>query len=377
MKHTNNAIVIGTNHHNTLSVVRSLGCRDVQVQLLLYGATESFIATSRYIVSTHYFDKAADVVEYLKIQHHKGKQVVFGCSDKISHLMNQNYEELSRAYDFFNAGENGRVTHYMDKAVQTKLAESVGIPVPQTINYNIRKSEQIPTPEFPCIIKPLESIHGGKHISICYNKEDLQTSLKEYNPDDKLLIQTFLQKEEEIVLVGLSLPDGVHIPAYIFKHRETKGGTTFSTVYPIKQFDKNIVELTKKLVKQIGYQGLFGVELLKANNTYYFIEINLRNDATCYSVAKAGINLPYAYYLANTGGNYSEILTKPINVINSIVEFPDFVFVLKRQLSIKQWRRELKSCECRYYKDKDDIKPYNIYFKTYLRWLFGMLLKRK
>ncbi len=377
MKHTNEAIVIGTNHHNTLSIVRSLGCEGVSVRLLLYGDTKSYIASSRYVVSAHYFNKAADVVEYLKSQHHQEKQVVLGCSDEISHLMNQDYEELSKAYNFFNAGEKGRVTHYMDKAVQTELAESVGLSIPQTINYKTGESKPLPAPEFPCIIKPLESIHGGKHISICYNKEELETSLKEYNPNDNLLIQTFLQKEEEVVLVGLSLSDGVHIPAYIFKHRETKGGTTFSTVYPIEQFDKEIVESTKRLVEQIGYQGLFGVEFLKANGKYYFIEVNLRNDATCYSVAKAGVNLPYAYYLANIGKNYSDILTKPVCTINSMVEFPDFVFVLKRQLSLKQWHRDLKSCECRYYKDEEDIKPYKLYLKSYIKWLLGMLLKRR
>ncbi len=377
MGKNNEAIVIGTNHHNTLSIVRCLGSEYIPVHLLLYGDAESFIASSKHVVSTHYFDKAVDVVEYLKSQHYKGKRVVFGCSDEISHLMDQDYKELSKAYNFFNASENGRITHYMDKAVQTKLAESVGISVPKTFDYRSGKFEHVPKPEYPCIIKPLESIHGGKHISICHNLEELQTSLKEYSPDDKLIIQTFLQKEEEIVLVGLSLPDGVYIPAYIFKHRETKGGTTFSTVYPIEQFDKEVVESAKKLVKQIGYKGLFGVELLKANNKYYFIEINLRNDATCYSVAKAGVNLPYAFYLANTGGDYSDVLARSINAINSMVEFSDFVFVLKRQLSLKQWRRDLKSCKCLYYKDKDDIKPYNIYFKVYIRWLLGMLLKRK
>lgn len=372
----NEAIVIGTSHHNTLSIVRSLGFEGVPVRLLLYGDSNSYIASSKYVSSVKYFDTATDVVQYLNTKHYYEKKVIFACSDEISHLLNNQYEELSKSYHFFNAGSDGCVTHYMDKYVQAQLAEKVGLSIPTSLYF--KRGDQInhDSIDYPCIIKPLESIHGGKHISICKDHEELQLSLNNYNPNDRLLVQPFLNKEEEVVLVGLSLLDGVYIPAYVHKHREINGGTTFSTVYSIEDFDESLVSSVKNMVKLIGYQGLFGVELLKANGKYYFIEINLRNDATCYSVVKAGVNLPYAYYLSNTKGDYTDVLNKPVCSINSIVEFQDFVFVLKRQLGLKQWLIDNKSSKCHYYKDKDDIKPYRLYYKSYIKWLFGMILKR-
>ena len=140
-------------------------------------------------------------------------------------------------------------------------------------------------------------------------------------------IQQYIKRDKEIVIDGVALPDGnIIIPGYVYKHRDYLGGTTFSTTYPVSALPEEIVCKIKQLVKNIGYEGLFGVELIINKGEYYFEEINLRNDATTYALAVAGVNLPYIYALAKQGFDYQKEANKPIRTINSIVEFRDLPF---------------------------------------------------
>ena len=48
----------------------------------------------------------------------------------------------------------------------------------------------------------------------------------------------------------------------------------------------------KDFVRAIGYKGLFSVEFMITKDKAYFLEINLRNDGTCYITTQAGVNMP-------------------------------------------------------------------------------------
>lgn len=60
------------------------------------------------------------------------KPIVISCCDEVAHCFDIYYDELKDYYHFFNAGENGRMTHFMDKQVQVKLAEQCGLCVPKS-----------------------------------------------------------------------------------------------------------------------------------------------------------------------------------------------------------------------------------------------------
>ncbi|MCH3941587.1 MAG: ATP-grasp domain-containing protein [Bacteroidales bacterium] len=366
MKLTNNLVIIGTSHHNTYSMIRCFGENGVNPDIILCGNRDSYILRSRYI-NNHY--TATDAQEALNIlRDNYENAVVIACADDIASQMDRDYDNLRRHYEFFNCGRNGRLTAFMNKSKQIDIAKQTGLKVPVTLEATSTDIllQKIP---YPCIIRPIESIHGGKNIQICYTEGDLTKALKAFDNKVKLLVQEFVIKDYEIVLVGLSIANEIILPAYIHKIRDTKGGTTYSLVKPTTDIPKSVLDSCVELVRRIGYNGLFGIEIMCKGDDFYFVEINLRNDATTYAVSVAGCNLPLAYWKKCQGKNINDIVSSPIRHISSIVEFNDFVFVLKREVGLKKWMREYRASDCKYFYSPNDPIPYKIKKREFITFL--------
>lgn len=373
MKHINNIIIIGTNHHNTLSMVRCFGEEDLNVKLYIYGDNRSYIASSNYVDEVSYFDSAEDAVAAIPSDH-LNKPLVIACSDEISSLMDLKFDDFVQRCYFFNASEKGIITTLMDKQNQLELAKECGFLVPDSIEI-FPNLIDLPVLHYPCLVKPKESIHGGKNIYICRNVEELKEALNKFNHDYKVLIQDYIKKDYEIVVLGVSIEEQIIIPGYIQKHRDDKGGTTYSTVHPIANLDNKVVESCFRLLKKTRYQGLWGIECIKQDENFFFLELNLRNDATTYALKVAGVNLPLLY-LRLMENPQARINMKSIRTIDSMVEFNDFNFVLKRKVGLFQWIRELKNSECKYFYSKDDPKPFKHMQRKYMRFLMNRMLHK-
>ncbi len=357
-------IVLGTTHHNTLGVIRALGESPLHLCsfLVLYGEKESYLTQSKYVSRCLFIENAEGITEALLSIATDEKKIIIAVTDEASHQLDINAEVLSPFFCFFKTTSQGNLSCYMDKIKQDSLAEQVGLNVPS--NYDPD------TVVFPCLLKPLASIAGGKRVIICYCLEDYSRAITEY-PTTQFQIQQYLQREEEIVLVGLSVGGDVYIPAYVLKRRDLLGGTTYSTVYPISDVDEQVLARSKDLIRSIGYEGLFGIEYVICNEIYYFIEVNLRTDATCYAVAKAGVNLPVAYVLASQGENIDAIVNNPVRVLNAMVEFRDFEFVINKQVSLITWLEQRNKCKCLYYYSEYDRMPYYYNLKKLTNRLFA------
>ena len=102
------------------------------------------------------------------------------------------------------------------------------------------------------------------------------------------------------------------------------------------------------------------MELIYAANKYYFVETNLRNDATTFAFSVAGVNLPLAYVKAKLGEDYHVEISKNLRQINSMVELTDITHVMKLHISLYRWFKDRSKCESLYFYDKEDMKPYRI-----------------
>lgn len=171
MNHIVKTIIVGANHHNTLSMVRSFGEEGNKVILFLYGTESSYIASSIYVESVSYFKLASDSIDavYSYSEQIGEKPVVIACSDEVSSLMDKRYDELISKCYFFNAGEVGRITYFMDKQRQLKLAKKCGFSVPASIDV-LPKHVNLDEIDYPCLVKPEASIHGGKKYCYLQNK---------------------------------------------------------------------------------------------------------------------------------------------------------------------------------------------------------------
>lgn len=377
MKLTNDLVIIGVSHHNTLSMIRSVGQNGVRPQVILYGHKGSYIEKSKYIADCKHVNTAEEAVDALAdfCQNRSFKPVVISCADEVSMILDRRYEELNSLCHFFNAGKAGRVTHFMDKQVQTSLAGECGFAAPWSIEC-LPKEVPFENVQFPCIVKPKESVHGGKKIFVCNSIVELEDSLQNFDTEYSVIIQQYIKGEYEVVVIGLTINGQSIIPGFAKKHRDYKGATTYSTIYPASDITHSVISAAEQMLRRIKYDGLWGIECIKMGERYYFIELNLRNDATTYSMAVAGVNLPFAYYQTKIGKDISSIFNRKVEVISSMVEFDDFNFVLKRKISLWQWKRELKGCRCRYYQDRDDMLPYRAKKREYIIFLIKRLFHR-
>lgn len=348
-------IIVGASHHNTLSVVRCVGEVFGQIDLVLLGCKKSYVAKSKYVRSSTFLDDSNALYKWAKENISSDCPIIISCADDVSQMFDVHFEELHHYYDFFNAGMNGRLTIYMDKQKQVELAKEIGFATPVSSCY---KNTDIVSDfkSFPCIVKPLQSYMGGKHVWHCKDIQELQKVVKSAPNGIMFQVQELIKNEHEIVLPGLITKNRLYVPGYILKHRDFLGGTTYSSVKKHNPETALLVSYTEAMLRKIGYEGLFGVEAMYNGNNYVFIELNLRNDATSYSMAVAGVNLP-ALYIRCITGNDEEVCTNDITEITSMVEISDFSHVLRREVPFFRWIKEFKNSECKYFLDWNDLHP--------------------
>ena len=355
-------IVIGVTHHNTLSMVRCIGQEYGEVELLLYASgKKSYISKSKNVIKAIFVESVIECFDYLmKRPQGEQKAILISCTDQIAQLLDQHQAELIPRYEFFQCKQGGNLTRYMNKQMQVNLASSVGLNTPVSYEYKHGSTLKY-VGNFPCVVKPVESYIGGKKIVICKDESEIRQTVDNEKIDWQ--IQELVNKETEIVLTGVSVNSEIIIPGYVQKHREIKGGTTYSTIRPFDKSMDKLVECSKKMIRAINYEGLFGFEFIFDGNNYWFLELNLRNDATCYTYKVAGVNLPLIYLKGKEGDSLLPFICE-INQVDSMVEPNDFSFVISRKVSLSKWIKQLSHSKCKYLYDREDLKPL-LYYIAY------------
>lgn len=361
------AVVIGGVHHNTLGVIRGLGEKGVKTILLLHDNTDkhqTFVEASRYVKKVYKVvcDQVFNVLieripsDFLSLS----KIVVIPCSDFASSLLDAHYNQLSSKYYLPGISCQGEVNKMMNKQTMAEFAKQHGLLIPNTYEFS-----QI-TPEsdvFPVILKPLKSIEGSKaDIHICRNYSEWQNAMKmENNP---VQVQHYIDKEIEYQLIGCSLDGGriVIIPGATNMIRQPENTNTGYLKYLPKELFSAEYENSVKFLSAARYSGLFSIEFIRdKQGKDYFMEINMRNDGNAYCVTKAGVNLPYIWYVWNTQGR----VENPVEFhkeIYSMPEYLDIMNVFHGEVSFLSWIKEFWQCKSYMLINSKDPKPFFTYF---------------
>lgn len=361
-----NVVIVGGVHHNTLGVIRSLGEERISrenIHVLLIGesiSNQNIISSSRYVVKKNVIilQSYDEVVGSLQELAKDGvKRVVISCSDGASEVVISNKDKLSDGY--FIPSTRIDIGFLMQKDVQDSIASSCGLHVPKSIV--ITQDDNYEWNYYPCISKPLKSILGAGKNDICIasTEKELKSILGKLEAST-VQIQEFIEKKQEIQLIGCSLNDGeiVIIPGYTNILRQPKNTNTGYLEYiPIEnlEYDSKAVE---NFIKKIGYNGLFSIEFIRDKNAKdYFLEINMRNDGNAYCVTSAGINLPFiwCYYCV-----YRQVPNLPIR-FNKVIRFiPDFndLKVALLQKCFFRWIFDFLGADAHSIYNRRDYKPF-------------------
>jgi carbamoyl-phosphate synthase large subunit len=152
---------------------------------------------------------------------------------------------------------------------------------------------------YPVLVRP-SYVLGGQRMRIVINDEELEKSvlsLLKHLPDNKILIDQFLDRCQEAEIDAICDGEEVHIMG-IMEHIEPAGihsGDSHS-VLPVFNLGplevEEMVDISKKLALKLNIKGLINIQFAIKDGRVYVIEANPRASRTTPFIAKA-YGVPY------------------------------------------------------------------------------------
>lgn len=307
-------VVLSRNYSTGLCVIRSLGSKGYPVDLIASAkkkGASKVVSCSKYVrnsieIVSAKVNGGGDAQLLDALLSYAGccaeKPILLPTDDYTTSVMDLNRDKLQDIFIMpeIVGGGAGSLKHHMDKSVQGEIARSVGILTPKEWVISLKEdSIQIPADMiYPCYCKPLESSLGYKQeMARCDSSASLEThlyKLKDTFENRSVLVQEFLEIDEEIDLEGVCLDQKIILPGIIWKEivaKYDKGVPLAGKTFPLDVlggFQEKIVSMLQKY----HYTGMFDLGFNIVNNRIYFNELNMRSGGTNYVYYKSGVNLP-------------------------------------------------------------------------------------
>ncbi len=153
--------------------------------------------------------------------------------------------------------------------------------------------------EYPVLVRP-SYVLGGQRMRIVINDEELERhvlSIFKHLPDNKVLIDQFLERAQEAEIDAICDGEEVHIMG-IMEHIEPAGihSGDSSAVLPPYSLSPQVLatmeEYTRKLAFALEIKGLINIQFAIKGEKVYVIEANPRASRTTPFIAKA-YQVPY------------------------------------------------------------------------------------
>ncbi|MDP4821193.1 MAG: carbamoyl-phosphate synthase large subunit [Saprospiraceae bacterium] len=152
---------------------------------------------------------------------------------------------------------------------------------------------------YPVLVRP-SYVLGGQRMRIVINDEELERhvlSIFKHLPDNKVLIDQFLDRAKEAEIDAICDGEDIHIMG-IMEHIEPAGVHSGDSAAVLPTYSLSVeavntmVEYTKILAKALDIRGLINVQFAIKGDKVYVIEANPRASRTTPFIAKA-YNVPY------------------------------------------------------------------------------------
>jgi len=365
----NKVIVFGCNHQNMLGLVRSLGEKGVHPYCILLKSKEGMVFSSKYPFAKVWVESPEAGLDYIVnyFSSETVKPILLSSDDMTETLFDKNASTLREHFIVPASSEDGRLTQLMDKQNIGALAKKHGFIIPAM--HVMKKGDQLPRElSFPVFTKSVKSIDGGKNEERkCNNATELEKALKE-SRSGELLVQQFIDKKDEIDLIGFVANGEVFMP-YI-QHQMRFSDHAYGGYH---RFDKVVVDSplyrqVLALLKEIDFQGLFSVEfLVDKSGSWFFTEVNFRHDGHTYLLTPGGVNIPWLYCEAVTTGAFHCDLSRAKDPIIGMNEYVDISqFVKTGKISILKWLRQFATADSHTLWNWRDPAPAFHYIKNLL-----------
>ncbi len=152
---------------------------------------------------------------------------------------------------------------------------------------------------YPVLVRP-SYVLGGQRMRIVINDDELERhvlSIFKHMPDNKILVDQFLERAKEAEIDAICDGESVHIMG-IMEHIEPAGihSGDSSAVLPTYSLSDEVLETmityTRKLALALNTRGLINIQFAIKGDQVYVIEANPRASRTTPFIAKA-YQVPY------------------------------------------------------------------------------------
>lgn len=183
-----------------------------------------------------------------------------------------------------------------DRGRFSDLLKELNIPYPEygAANNTDEALDIVKRVPYPVLVRP-SYVLGGQQMKIVINDTELERtvlSIFKHLPDNKVLIDQFLDKAKEAEIDAICDGDDVHIMG-IMEHIEPAGihsGDSSAVLPPYSLSDHvldQMKEYTHKLAKALDIKGLINIQFAIKDEKVYVIEANPRASRTTPFIAKA------------------------------------------------------------------------------------------
>ena len=380
-------VIIIEGHVQGLANTRALGRSGTPVYVIDTGncvAKYSKYCKNFFKCPDYHSDELAKFLINLARTENIQDWILLPSNDHAVYTISKNKKELQKYYKIMTE-DFDIVKKIYDKSKLIQLAESIDIPVPQTITFDEVNPENIDL-QFPILTR-------GKEGKTFYHA----TGKKAFKSTNLLELNEHLKFVEKKVGLGKSISqelipyDGTNktisftafcdkgeIQTYWMGAKLREHPIDFGTAtLTVSVFIKDCLIHSEELLKELNYTGVCEVEFLRdpRDNKYKLIEINPRTWLWVGQAIASGINYPLlAYnYLNRIKNSYP--LSYPEN-IKWYNPYTDIFFGIKAifsgKLSIKEFFEQKKGKTVNALWDKLDPMP----FFRYGILMFNMLRNR-
>ena len=374
-----NIIVFGGDNYNTLGMIRTLGEKKLAFQAIIVRNHFVIASKSKYLkhkqvsVVTSVEDGYEILLDWGR--NIKGKAFILVEGDYLTGYLDRHYDELSDKFIWNNAGKQGKLSKYLNKQAQIELVRECGINVPTSLI--VSKGDIPDNIEYPIITKAVSSeIAAWKsEVHICNNEDELRGAYKKIK-SDKVILQRYIKKKNELCLDGYSVAGGKYQFISIATSYLYLLDGEYSFYASITNFDdKELESKVTEVMKKVGYEGIYSFEfIIDEDGTPYFLEINFRNSGWSYASTCVDMPLPILWMESTLTGSVDVNNKKQIPVGYTFVDdFADFQTRAGKIVSYRQWLKEYKNCDCKLIMGRNDPMP----FISYIWYRFVYMLKRK
>lgn len=376
-------IVVSRVYSNGLAVARSLGTAGYTVYYIASANREGasdIVRKSKYVKKFREVITPKDagsienqrlidaIMEFADAEASE-KPLLFTADDFTTSIIDNNRDLLSEYFlmPFLKDGKQGDLAALMNKQVQCRMAEEIGLNVAWTRAVSLRDEEpQLPEGiPYPCYVKPVRSIEGYKtEMKICHTETELREHLAVLRMNDSerdVIVQEFLDIEQEYASAGACLDQKVILPALIEKRAigvHGRGVTLLGELVPFEVIGEDNCRKATELLQAFRYTGNFGMEFALANGKIYFNEVNLRSAGESYAYFRSGCNLPaifadYIYGDETSGDDFSfEGIGKTL--LYEKIAWDDYLY---GHISREELDKYIEESDFKILLDDDDPKP--------------------